>query len=387
MGIRIQTPEVVVPPEPEGNPFENDQIGREQTAKILTRLISKINGPCVLAIDAPWGAGKTTFLNMWAQYLRNNKFPVISFNAWENDFTGNPLFSLNAELSEGLRISANHLESEEQKVVAGILWKIQDVVQNYWKKFTKLSAPIVASLLAKQLDIPVSEEDVAQVAQLGRELLLQSGNEQNDDSDEIDESKNELSLDEYTVLKRTLEKFKEDLEKEAKKLSETEPYLPLVLIIDELDRCRPTYAIELLEVAKHIFNVDGIVFVLAINISEMVHSIRSLYGNEFDAEGYLRRFIDFDYRLPEATHKLTPVLTKGREKFITEMLEIVRFKEYCERTRDGFYDQGRELLLHFFRSPSLSLRRVAQSLLRLGMVIEMLSNADHQSLFIQSQYC
>ena len=151
------------------------------------------------------------------------------------------------------------------------------------------------------------------------------------------------------------------------------------MIIDELDRCRPTYAIELLETAKHLFSVDNIVFVLGINIVEMSHSIRALYGSKFDAEGYLRRFIDFDYRLPEATHKLTPVLTKGREKFIIEMLEIIRFKEYCERTKDRFYEQGRELLLHFFRSPSLSLRRVAQSLLRLGMVIEMLSDADHQS--------
>lgn len=99
---------------------------------------------------------------------------------------------------------------------------------------------------------------------------------------------------------------------------------------------------------------------------------------EFDAEGYLRRFIDFDYRLPESTHKLTPVLTKGREKFINEMLELIKFDEYCNLKRGGFAVQGRELLLHFFRAPSLSLRRIAQSMLRLGMVIELLSDVDHQ---------
>ena len=366
--FRVQPDEVCVP---ECDPFKFDHLGREQTAKILTRLISKIKGPCVLAIDAPWGAGKTTFLNMWTQFLRKKQFPVISFNAWENDFTGNPLFSLTAELSEGLCESAEYIEKENpDNAVVKTLRIIRDVVEKNWRKVARFSFVSISSLLAKNIDPSIPDDIVAHVAQKGVDTLLPS---------EDDVTKEEPSLDEYSESKRLLSEFREDLEKEATKLTETEPYKPLVVIIDELDRCRPTYAIETLEIAKHLFNVDGIVFVLAINISEMAHSIKSLYGSGFDAEGYLRRFIDLDYRLPEATHKLTPVLTKGREKFIIEMLKIIRFKEYCERTKDRFYEQGRELLLHFFRSPSLSLRRVAQSLLRLGMVIEMLSDADHQS--------
>ena len=70
-------------------------------------------------------------------------------------------------------------------------------------------------------------------------------------------------------------------------------------MIDELDRCRPPYAVELLEVAKHLFSVDYIVFVLAVNRPELAHSIRDLYGSGFDAAGYLRRFFDIDFRLPD----------------------------------------------------------------------------------------
>ena len=78
---------------------------------------------------------------------------------------------------------------------------------------------------------------------------------------------------------------------------------PLVVVIDELDRCRPSYAAELLEVAKHLFTVDHIVFVLAVNRSELAHSIRALYGSEFDAQGYLRRFFDVDFQLPDSARK------------------------------------------------------------------------------------
>ena len=56
----------------------------------------------VLAIDAEWGAGKTTFLNMWSRHLQNQGFPVVAFNAWETDFTGNPMVALITELAEAL---------------------------------------------------------------------------------------------------------------------------------------------------------------------------------------------------------------------------------------------------------------------------------------------
>ena len=72
-------------------------------AEILTQLIDGIDGPCVLAVDAAWGTGKTTFLKMWAQHLRNNRFPVVEFNAWETDHAGDPFVATVTELTEGLR--------------------------------------------------------------------------------------------------------------------------------------------------------------------------------------------------------------------------------------------------------------------------------------------
>ena len=274
------------------------------------------------------------------------------FNAWENDFSGNPFVSLTAELTKGISKYGGSVKPKVNKVK-----KLAKLVP----RFVRVGGVGLSSLA----DAAVGAEGV--VAATGANFSEQVA------------SQVDKGLENYWSAKESEVSFKDSLQDLACTLSQARANRPLIVIIDELDRCRPTYAIELLETAKHLFSVDNIVFVLGINIVEMSHSIRALYGSKFDAEGYLRRFIDFDYRLPEATHKLTPVLTKGREKFIIEMLEIIKFKEYCEQTKDRFFEQGRGLLLHFFRSPSLSLRRIAQSILRLGMVIELLSEVEHQS--------
>jgi hypothetical protein len=75
--------------------------------------------------------------------------------------------------------------------------------------------------------------------------------------------------------------------------------LPLVIIVDELDRCRPPFAVQLLEKIKHLFNVPAIVFVIAVDKGQLGHSIKSMYGQGMDVGGYLRRFIDLDFSLPK----------------------------------------------------------------------------------------
>ena len=85
-----------------GNPFEHDKLDRKVTVETLTQLVSSIEGPCVLALDALWGAGKTTFLNIWTQYLRDEGFTVVKFNAWETDFSGDPFVALCTEMTTSL---------------------------------------------------------------------------------------------------------------------------------------------------------------------------------------------------------------------------------------------------------------------------------------------
>jgi hypothetical protein len=94
------------------------------------------------------------------------------------------------------------------------------------------------------------------------------------------------------AFRDTLAQFAQELTQEGRGVA------PLVVFVDELDRCRPSFAIALLERVKHLFTVPGVVFVLSLDKEQLAQTVKSVYGSGFAAEGYLRRFIDYDYRLP-----------------------------------------------------------------------------------------
>lgn len=339
MGIRIQPLDIEIP---KADPFKKDLLGRKEPVEVLTYLIGSIEGPCVLAVDAAWGTGKTTFLKMWSQYLRNNDFPIVEFNAWETDFTGDPFIALSGEMIEGLRQNTN----------GTLIDKIENT-KKAAKEIVRRTVPGAIRLAtAGIVDLsPMMEKEAG-------EILASYAAER---------------LSSYRKEQESVQAFKSSLQDTANSLAKSKNGKPLVVIIDELDRCRPSYAIELLEVAKHLFTVEHIIFVLAVNRSELEHSICALYGSGFDAQGYLRRFFDVDFRLPEAP----------RKPLIETLLETINIRDYFARTQDRTagqdYKDIKNLLLTFFDAPDLSLRRIAQAIHRLGLVFASLRSAK-QSL-------
>ncbi|HAS8442505.1 TPA: hypothetical protein I7740_25080, partial [Vibrio vulnificus] len=73
---------------------------------------------------------------------------------------------------------------------------------------------------------------------------------------------------------------------------------PVYVLIDELDRCRPSYAIEIIESVKHFFNTKNFVFVVATDTEQLQHSVKAVYGEGFDAHSYLSRFFHKTVTLP-----------------------------------------------------------------------------------------
>lgn len=100
---------------PEGKPFENCKLNRKQYAEVLTSIVSTYADGFVLAINNEWGTGKTTFVEMWQQQLKNEGFQTIYFNAWENDFDNNPLVAIMAELKSLTKSNDNTFNSVLQK--------------------------------------------------------------------------------------------------------------------------------------------------------------------------------------------------------------------------------------------------------------------------------
>src|SRR3989339_2266062 len=78
-------------------PFKNCKLGREQYANVLTNVVQTYADGFVLALNNEWGTGKTTFVKMWQQQLKNEGFKTLYFNAWENDFEKDILITLISE--------------------------------------------------------------------------------------------------------------------------------------------------------------------------------------------------------------------------------------------------------------------------------------------------
>ena len=338
MGIRIQPKDIEIPAE---NPFKYDLLDRKEKIEVLTRLVGNVEGPCSMAVDAAWGAGKTTFLKMWARHLRNEGFPVVEFNAWETDFTGEPFVALSSEITEELKVWGD----------SSVKQKIQDSVERLidkGKDVLRLAISLgIRGAAATQPEVdPAIANAVASAA--------------------------ENWFTDYPEARKSVREFKGELEGLADELWHASGGKPLVVFIDELDRCRPSYAIELLETGKHIFSVDHVVFVLAVNRTELAKSVKVLYGDEFDAEGYLKRFFDIDFLLP----------APDREQFIDGMFETVGIREYLTRTNDrtsqNLSREALDVIRAFFgrgNSP-LSLRTVGQSIHRFGLVLSSLGDDE-----------
>lgn len=91
---------------PKDNPFKYDALDRKTSVESLTLLVNELNGPFVLAIDSPWGTGKTTFIEIWKAYLESNHYICIYFNAWETDFAIDPLVAFLGEIDNFVKSTA-----------------------------------------------------------------------------------------------------------------------------------------------------------------------------------------------------------------------------------------------------------------------------------------
>ena len=245
---------------PSENPFANDKLGYQQYAPVLRDMVDMYkDSGCVLAVNGKWGTGKTTFMQMWRAALPPVEYSAIYFNAWETDYFSDPLTAILGELRE---ISQ---DSETFKSVCAAIGKVSLAAGGAaLKGLVKKATGVDTDLVKDSIDAAKS--------------ILQS------------------NLDDYKEQKQSLTEFK-------KKLSEFvagQDGKTVVFIIDELDRCNPHYAVRVLEIVKHLFDVPNICFVLAIDKTQLECSIKGFYGSsEIDASGYLRRFIDIEFNLPK----------------------------------------------------------------------------------------
>ncbi len=342
---------------PNDDPFENDKLNREPLIENLTRLITDLNQPFVISINSPWGTGKTVFIKMWEQYLKNKNFVTLYFNAWENDFANEPLISLIGEIKGQL--------AKDQKGNSD-LKKCTDNLLKKGSKIIKQSLPVLSKVLVKSL---LKIEDVKELTD---SIKLDDLNE--DVGDFIFE-KVEKKIEEYTANRDIQKEFRDVLTKFSEAvIKKDKKNRPIVFFVDELDRCRPDYAIKLLESIKHLFNINNFVFVLAIDRKQIGYSVQTLYGTGMDTEGYLKRFIDINYNLPEPS----------RKDYIEFLYDVYAFSEI--KINSHVRGDPKELFLSVFSSIvdlfELSLREIEHCLTYMRIVWRILDYIDEASLYL-----
>ncbi len=286
-------------------PWEPDDLDRCRHGKALELLIESVTGPLAIAVKAPYGAGKTTFLRRFEIHLEQAGIPAVHLDAWRHDFMQDPLLAYIGALNERLsRITTVNLKRKVDSLISGLA-----------KAGGKLCGPVLGTI-AKTL-VPCGEAIalVAEAVTKSADYLL---TEQKEHTAEVKK------------FRKTLMQARDVLTKRSK----NGPVIPLVFVIDELDRCRPDFAIKALERIKHFFDVDGVIFLIATDPTNLPAAVAAVYGSTYDAERYLRKFIDYEFHLPEPTPRQF-ISYLAAEFSLTDLIppnknnEVLR-KEYAE---------------------------------------------------------
>lgn len=245
------------------NTVLTNSMGRNDGVYNFVKMLNSQYGSISIAVDGKWGSGKTFFIKQCKLVLdclndendscekrkilevvtqgKTEKLSKISyksvyFDAWKNDSDIDPIVSLS-------------------KSIATTTFNI------------KTKAKSIAFKAGEQL-VKIAVEKIAKI-DIGS------------------------LLDIFQTEENTEAEFKKELASLIPKDGR------LVIFIDELDRCRPVYAVKLLERVQHFFDNEKITFVFAVNLYELKNTIQKLYGSNFNGDRYLDRFFDFVMSIPE----------------------------------------------------------------------------------------
>ena len=342
----------------------DDQLQRSVYAQNIKSIISKCqdlpktndNNSYVIGINAPWGSGKTFFTQMLISYLQGDwekpgldpdarklavestgsdtpadakeKFSVVYYDAWKNDFWDNAFEPLFDNLVKTVLLSA---EADA--------YALSDIL----KSAGKIIAYAIKGYAAKKI---ADYFESGMIDKINEEAGRIWANASNPDY------LTSKTFPDYDAFKAAIALLQGYLAKavEVKK--------KLVIIIDELDRCKPTFAVQTLEIVKHLFNVEGLVFIFALDIHQLSHCVKVVYGNEFDATGYLERFFNYLTILPHGRFSSTE-----QSRLFIDKMGLQNKYETLNDNLIGSFVQITELF-------SLSLREVKTVLTTYSVLLE-----------------
>lgn len=262
--------------------WTNDKLNRKPYADRLTTLIKNTEGPYVIGLTSPWGSGKTFFLKAWHNQLVNEGKFCIYFNAWEKDASGDPLCNMIAVVQNSVEELKKRLHDDHpfKKMLKKcyVTVKLKDIIK---------ATPQALKMIGNSCTMAGDTQTGAQLRAAAETVDMVS------------------AISSFFTSQKG---FKDKLADFSKAASQASNGFPLFIIVDELDRCRPSYAIDLLESIKHLFNVPHVVFLLAVDSIQLLQHVEHTFGLKACIEDgkivrdprqdYLGKFFDIYYNLP-----------------------------------------------------------------------------------------
>jgi energy-coupling factor transporter ATP-binding protein EcfA2 len=341
--MRIFPPQIEVADD-EGFLPEKDVFRRAEFGTGLADLVCAIQDPMVIALDGQWGSGKTTFVKMWAGLLRQRGHPVIYFDAFANDYIDDAFLAIAGE-------------------VVALSQKAKKASTPAYKKFLSRAAHAGKVILRSGTKIGVK---AATLGALDAADIEQLKSIADDVADEVSAKSDEYIkalLTHHGKERKSIESFRKALSElvaalglpQKSSTEQTSGYLQLIFIVDELDRCKPTFALDLLEKIKHVFSVVGVHFVLVTHLAQLENFVRFSYGTGIEARTYLQKFYNLIVHLPgDGKH--------DHERISRKFIEYLRNHLPLDGEALGFVDS-------VARARGLSLRSLEKILTYVSLAI------------------
>ncbi len=289
-----------------------------------------------ISIDASWGMGKTLLKDVLVEKLIEKEIKVKAINAWETDYFSDPMKSLIGEINESdLNISSDTIEKGEKLI----------------KNIGGIATKIFGTALLKKLNF--TDEDITNI-----KSIFQG----------IDSS----GIEEYKKYKDLVKKFKESF---GVGIGTSKR----VIILDELDRCKPNYSVELLEAIKHIFDIYNLTFIFLINKEQMKNTVKNLYGCDKENEDYFEKFFDLQLIFPEIDIADFIQIEYENYKYDLENFQpngILNFEKFMISLLLKL------IIINYSKINMKSVRQLRKSLNKYSYLIKSFSENEKKSLFM-----
>lgn len=323
---------------------DRDEFNRKTIAENMIKLLQSEADVSPMMLDGSWGTGKTEFcLKTMELFKQKDSHQLIYIDAFKADHADEPLLTV---LAEVLKLIP---EEESQR--------------SFIKKVIPAARYSVKTLMK---------------AGVGHVLRQDFADAANDFDKEIQKATDKAIDSSVESMLKAHSKAEKNLESLQVALQELADVKPIIIFIDELDRCRPDFAVSMLELIKHVFAVVGVQFVLVTNSQQLKASINHCYGISVKAQRYLDKFLKFSFQISNKSirHQHNPAFAS-----ITLYKQLVQKEPSLSLCKiDGGYSL--KLIENFILSHRISLREV-ETLVRHLSILQVLTE---KSAFSHGQF-